>query len=318
MPKNVVVVGMPRSGTSLTASIFARQGYFLAPDEESELRDGDGDNPDGYFEADSLVEANARVLSRAGFDRHNTWLYEPIDDARTAAIRDLEPLPEDRELLSQYEANTPWLWKDPRLCYTLAYWWPLFNHDTTRVLLACRDAGQIWNSFLRLGWRQDTETERADVFERVERHIGAARATIDAFDIPHIEVDYAEYASQPRCGRRAHQRLHVDVGGRGRSRLSQPLQSQQRLRHTRTHAPQSESPWYRPACAASSSACCPVDSPDARCRPSPPLRISRLPAGAGRRHGVERPLRDRCRATPGAGARRHAAGDGCPAARHRS
>ena len=37
MPKNVIIVGMARSGTSLTASMFAKQGYFVADDPDSEL-----------------------------------------------------------------------------------------------------------------------------------------------------------------------------------------------------------------------------------------------------------------------------------------
>ena len=39
--KNTIVIGMPRSGTSMTAAIFARQGYFLAEDTDEELRPGD-------------------------------------------------------------------------------------------------------------------------------------------------------------------------------------------------------------------------------------------------------------------------------------
>ncbi|MCH9695850.1 MAG: sulfotransferase [Gammaproteobacteria bacterium] len=199
MRKNVVVVGMPRSGTSLTASIFANQGYFLAEDSESELREGDSDNPDGYFEARSLVEANARILDRAGYAHHNTWLYEAIGEDEANAIGKLEHLQEDRDLLKTYDESAPWVWKDPRLCYTLAYWWPLFDHSTTRVLLARRSPDQIWNSFVRLGWREDSTANKDDVYGRISNHLSAAKSTIELLEIPFIEIDYSEYASQPKA-----------------------------------------------------------------------------------------------------------------------
>jgi len=70
--KNAIVLGMPRSGTSMTAAIFARQGYFLAADTNEELRPGDEHNPAGYFEASGLVERNAHLFRRVGYTAHNS------------------------------------------------------------------------------------------------------------------------------------------------------------------------------------------------------------------------------------------------------
>ena len=57
MPKNVIIVGMARSGTSLTASIFAKKGYFVADDPDKQLQAGNRHNPGGFWELDDLVEA---------------------------------------------------------------------------------------------------------------------------------------------------------------------------------------------------------------------------------------------------------------------
>ena len=65
MPRNIIVVGTPRSGTSLAASIFARLGHFVADDEAAQLRDPDHFNPGGYWEAEPLIEANASLFQRA-------------------------------------------------------------------------------------------------------------------------------------------------------------------------------------------------------------------------------------------------------------
>jgi hypothetical protein len=188
---------MPRSGTSLSASIFARKGYFAAEPGTDELRSGDEFNPDGYFEAETLVEANVRILERAGFPRHNTWLYEPITDEQAAAIDDLERLADDQRLLEEMQPRSPWMWKDPRLCYTLTYWWPMIAHDSTSILITRREHTDIWNSFVRLGWREDTRENQADVYQRIDAHLCTASAAIAKYQIPHIEINYEEYHSDP-------------------------------------------------------------------------------------------------------------------------
>ena len=78
MPKNVLVVGMARSGTSLTASIFVKKGYFVAEDPENQLQAAGPHNPGGYWELEDVKEANVEVLKAVGFQHHNTWVAEEI------------------------------------------------------------------------------------------------------------------------------------------------------------------------------------------------------------------------------------------------
>lgn len=174
MPKNVLIVGMPRSGTSMTASIFASNGYFVAEDSKNELRPGDEYNPSGYWEAEDLIKCNAEIFNAAGFHHDNTWLYNSIDDEQAASILTLEPLPEHEHLVDKFNKQGPWLWKDPRLCYTLGYWWPLLNHETTSVLLLKREPKEIYNSFIRLKWRSTSQQDKKDVILRIQKHMDAA------------------------------------------------------------------------------------------------------------------------------------------------
>ena len=48
----------------MTTNIFVRQGYFVTQDLKSQTRQGDKDNPAGYFEAESLIEANVDVFKQ--------------------------------------------------------------------------------------------------------------------------------------------------------------------------------------------------------------------------------------------------------------
>lgn len=210
MPKNAIVVGMPRSGTSLTAAIFARKGYYIG--ERELLRQGDDHNPFGYFEADDLIEANVEVLRKAGFEFHNTWLFEPISDGTVTRILELECREHHRRLVEEQNRRSPWMWKDPRLCYTLPYWWKLVDRDRTRVLLLRRDPGQIYHSFRRMGWRPAGRSARDDVMRRIEHHLGSAEAAIKALKIPYVRVQYMEYLQRPQAiARRLGEFFEVDL-----------------------------------------------------------------------------------------------------------
>lgn len=197
-PRNIIVIGAPRSGTSLTTSVFARKGYHVGPIEDDAVRAGDEHNPFGYFEADDVINQNVALFRRVGYAEHNTWLEKPISDAQVVALAGLEPSDQDREFLETYAARAPWVWKDPRLTLTLAYWWQLMDPMTTGVVFAARDIEDILRSFLRMGWCKDTERSRTEALRRIHQHLKAARDAMAAHHIPHITIDYREYVEDPK------------------------------------------------------------------------------------------------------------------------
>ena len=213
MPKNVIVVGMPRSGTSMTAAIFTRSGYFAAEDESTQLRGKDEYNPGGYWEAEPLINANADIFKRAGYSFDNTWLYDQISDDQVESIFNLEQSQEHIDLVKKYNLNKPWMWKDPRLCYTLGYWWPVMDKKSTCVLLLKRDPHEIYQSFLRLEWRSSSAESRRDVYDRIVRHIDSAEHAIRKFDIPYIEVNYSDYKNDPdTTAKRLSEFFEIEIG----------------------------------------------------------------------------------------------------------
>lgn len=198
MPKNVLVVGMARSGTSLTASIFAKNGYFLAKDESKELKEGNAFNPTGFFEAETVIDMNRDVFKAVGYQADNSWMFEPIESRHIEAIGRLSPLAGHEELVAFYNSKSPWVWKDPRLCYTLEYWWPMMDSNTA-VLLVRRKPDAIYNSFLRTGWITTSSEDKRATFERIEQHIAQAVSVIERLNIPYVEIDYDDFKSSPQA-----------------------------------------------------------------------------------------------------------------------
>ncbi len=211
--KSVIVIGTPRSGTSLTSAVFARLGYHIGTIGSEWMRSGDEGNPFGYFEADDLIERNVALFRRAGYREHNTWLSDPITDEQIRSIAQLKPSEADRRWVEEYEKNAPWLWKEPRLTLTLGYWWQLVDPERTAVVVLNRDIDESVLSFQRLHWIGDSAYERDEIRRRILQHRRAAEEAIERHGLPHIQIDFGDYFLRPaEVAKRLSEWCGVDIG----------------------------------------------------------------------------------------------------------
>ncbi len=196
MSYNAIIVGAPRSGTSLTATFFKNSGYFVTEDETTQLQQASEFNPHGFWEAEALKQCNREILNAAGFPYDNTWLGAAITEQQASSISTLPHAERHRVLVESFSGREPWLWKDPCLCYTLGYWWPLIKEHNTKVILLKRDPEEIYQSFLRLKWSDLNGDDKQAAFRRIEHHMAFAEKIVAQFDIPHIVVDYSDYENR--------------------------------------------------------------------------------------------------------------------------
>ena len=109
--KNIVVLGMHRSGTSMFAEIISRLGFYTG--ETEELLEPQVDNPKGFWERRDVVQLNDLILEEAG----GSWFNPPIStyekDYTTAMMSILDALS---------SVGSQWLIKDPRLLLTWPVW----------------------------------------------------------------------------------------------------------------------------------------------------------------------------------------------------
>jgi GT2 family glycosyltransferase len=114
----IIIAGMHRSGTSLTASLLQSAGLFIG---ERLMGAGHG-NEAGHFEDLDFYDFHRRALRAAGL----------VDDGFVQASRvdfpkSLEQ--EARQLISARESlGKPWGWKDPRTVLFLDSWHRLLPH----------------------------------------------------------------------------------------------------------------------------------------------------------------------------------------------
>lgn len=209
MPRNVIIVGPPRSGTSLASNIFARQNFFSG----KPVIGGDDYNPFGYFEAEDIIEANVGVFQAAGFAHHNTWKFDPISDSQIERIGELAARDEDQQLLQSWNQHSPWMWKDPRFSITLKYWARIIDWDEVGVILTIRNPEDVYWSFRRKGWCQAGQDVRQATIRRIVQHAENARRVVDEFNLPHVAVEYGEYSACPNdVARRIGEFVGLELG----------------------------------------------------------------------------------------------------------
>ncbi len=151
----IIVLGMHRSGTSSVAGLLARCGVHVGPTED--LLVGP-DNPKGHYESGRLHVACLQRLAAAGGD----WKNPPVDAPAAAVDAFRRQL---GALIDDFDAQRPWLLKEPRLCLLVRELLPLLtrpvfvhvtrNPQAVAASLAARDgmdagaAYALWEQYTR-------------------------------------------------------------------------------------------------------------------------------------------------------------------------
>ncbi len=119
--RNVVILGMHRSGTSMVARALAFSGVYAG--EDSELLQAQEDNPHGFWEREDLLTLNDAILA----ENNASWHLPPVGDlvASTAHAAAID------EIIDSLPTERSWLLKDPRQILT----WPLWQDQLENPVL---------------------------------------------------------------------------------------------------------------------------------------------------------------------------------------
>lgn len=182
----VCVLGMSRSGTSLTTRILNVLGVDLGAEEELMEPIAD-DNPAGFWEHEEIKDLNEDILATLGdAPLHAAWRWPP-------------PLPQgwERKILLDPHRHTAkeilkrsftgpalWGWKDPRNCLTLPFWQRLV--PDMRYVICVRHPIDVANS---LQARNDMPHEES--LRLWLRYM--SQAVIHTSGHPRVFVSYESY-----------------------------------------------------------------------------------------------------------------------------
>jgi hypothetical protein len=195
-PTVICVLGMSRTGTSLTMRVLNLAGVYLGPEEELLQKDlrqlaGEGEavlararetNPEGFWEHYRLMRLNERVLRKLG----GSWREPPELPPGWESSKELAAEREEaRALLEEsFGGHDLWGWKDPRNCLTLPLWQALVPQ--MRYVICLRNPIDVAGSLRRrdgISLQQGLDLWLAYL----------ARALINTSGRPRLLVSYESY-----------------------------------------------------------------------------------------------------------------------------
>jgi len=140
MNKNIVILGCPRSGTSLTAQLVKTAGYDADGKGSKQLmKPNPKFNPDGYFERIDIVKLNDALLNY--IKEGSNFLNPPtLEQAITTSY----PNKLMKEVINNLSSYSGWFIKDSRLSFTLHFY---KNYLSNLHIIKCyRDKDQVKKS----------------------------------------------------------------------------------------------------------------------------------------------------------------------------
>lgn len=139
-PDNMIVLTTGASGSSVLAGLLSSQGYWLG-EETKKLRFN-------TYENARLVDLNMELLSLSGYSHRDGNDIPPPDvEAIERLQTEIDTTRFDR-FMETCSRNSPWLWKDPRLSYTIHFW---KKYETVRAadyVFIGRDSRQSYAGLL--------------------------------------------------------------------------------------------------------------------------------------------------------------------------
>jgi len=189
-PRIVVLLGMHRSGTSLTASILEALGVEFGND----FIPANENNPKGYFENTAISRAQLRLnrlLNRRPFTASGLVDYPQAFWQDRLALEFVDEL---EMLVSKMLDNTPGScgFKDPHTIKLLPLWQKVFERlgITPLYLLAVRHPAEVAASVVK---RDHISAAQGELLW-IDQNVAALHNT--GFDIP-VVTDYATWFSDP-------------------------------------------------------------------------------------------------------------------------
>lgn len=143
--QNLMILGCPRSGTSLLANLIKSAGYDVDLNGSKPLMKPNAlYNPDGYFERIDLVKLNDLILSEFNLNFLSSITYSKLIELINykGILNNKNFL--DNFINEQKNFTGRWALKDSRLCFTL----PFYDELDFSIIKVVRNKDDVKNSMI--------------------------------------------------------------------------------------------------------------------------------------------------------------------------
>lgn len=162
----IIIISLPRSGSSMTAGLFAKHGVWVGP-----YRKGDRHNAKGYFES---LPFKHEIIKTVGRIVHKGTLAPKVEGWKQTALNLIRA--------NGYEGG-PWLVKHSAMYY------PLWHEFDAKYICVRRDPESIKASGRASGYLKNADAIQPHInaMDYVRDHLGG----VDVFTDELITGDYS-------------------------------------------------------------------------------------------------------------------------------
>jgi len=187
MKKNIIILTPGLSGSSLLTSLLGKAGYWFGEETKKISYD--------TFENDTLVDININILERLGFSQKNI-INQSVKFLQTGMQKQAgtDDNIQCYNLIKDCGINEPWIWKDPRLCYTIHFWSELMDIKNIKFILMTRDLKQVWTgTILRADYIIPYRKLQVDQ----EHPTNSAKEFLSCNSLDHLHVTFEDILLDP-------------------------------------------------------------------------------------------------------------------------
>lgn len=191
MSKNIVILGCPRSGTSLIAQLVKSAGFDADGNGTKQLmKPNPKYNPEGYFERLDIVKLNDNLLKK--INPSYNFLNPPLINDIISFNTDDKEL---NKISSELNSYNNWFIKDSRLCFTL-HLYGLKNISIIKVKRNPKDVkpsmvnhyGDLFNQDVTQGPHKVSKIVFEQYYQHVDMCIDWQRKNVPSTTINYEDV----------------------------------------------------------------------------------------------------------------------------------
>ena len=185
MRKNVIILTVGLSGSSVLTGFISRAGYWTGDNTAKKEYD--------TYENLELVGLDQKLIQEAGYRGDYTSEFSEEAVRQLRSVYDKVDKAPYRQFLLKCDDHKPWIWKDPRLWLTIPFWKNLLELDQCKFIVLSRDLLQSWTSILlrRQVW----------TYGYLKHYENSIRATITHWleenRVPYLHLRYEDLILQP-------------------------------------------------------------------------------------------------------------------------
>ena len=187
--KNVIILGPGRTGSSFLAGLISHNKFYINLEKIQARRA----YPDGDYENPELIDLNKKLFFASGYDHHKIRYGRSVDINAMKNLAQGNELEEFKALIKKCAQNRPWLWKDPRLCYTIHFWQEFLNFNDINLIFITRDHYQIFRSYTK---HQIPLTQK-EIYEKYDKQVQTVENFLQTNGLDALRIHFNEFKDKP-------------------------------------------------------------------------------------------------------------------------